>query len=57
MDLMMTEQFLEQTEVVEHMRGLPHAIKLVVTGPQKRHPRGWQGTDLQDKRTIIGAVD
>ena len=33
----MTEQRLEQTEKVEHMKG-PHAIKQMLTGPQKTHP-------------------
>ena len=32
MDSMMTEERLEQTEKIEHMRGLPHAIKQMLTG-------------------------
>ena len=46
MDIMMTEKRLEQTEKTEHMRGLPHAIKQMLTGPQKKHPFGWQSTDF-----------
>ena len=32
MDIMMTENRLEQTEKMEHMKGLLHAIKQMLTG-------------------------
>ena len=35
-DIMMTEQRLEQVEKVEHGKGLPHAIKQMLTG-HSRH--------------------
>ena len=31
-DISMTEKRVEQTEKIEHMRGLPHAIKQMLTG-------------------------
>ena len=46
MDIMMTEQRLEQRVKVEHLRGLLHAIKQMLTKPPKTHPVGLQGTDL-----------
>ena len=46
MDIILTEKRPEQTEKIEHMRGLPHASKQMSTGPQKTPPFGWQGTDL-----------
>ena len=36
MDIMMAEERLEQTEKIEHMRGLPHAINQMLTGPRGR---------------------
>ena len=38
MDIMMTEQRVEQTEKVEHMWRLPHAIKQMLSEPPKTHP-------------------
>ena len=49
MDIMMTEKRLEQTEKIEHMRGLPHVIKQMLIGRKdvsSLQPFGWQGTDL-----------
>ena len=49
MDITMTEKHLEQTEKLEHTRGLPHAIKQMLTGRKdvsSLEPFGWQGTDL-----------
>ena len=46
MDIMMTENRLEQTEKIEHMGGLPHAIKQMLTGRKDAcslQPFGWQG--------------
>ena len=41
MDVMMAEKRMEQTEKIEHVRGLPHAIRQMLTGTQKTHPFGW----------------
>ena len=49
MDIMKTEKRLEQTEKIEHTRGLPHTIKQMLTGRNimsSLQPFGWQGTDL-----------
>ena len=49
MDIMMTEKRLEQTEKIEHVRELLHAIKQMLTGRKdvsSLQPFGWQGTDL-----------
>ena len=49
MDIMITEKRFEQTEKIEHMRGLPHAIKQMLTGRKDvsfLQPFGWQGTSL-----------
>ena len=53
MDIMMTEQRLEKTEKVEHLRRLPHAIEQVLSGPQKTHSFGWQSTDLLYKTSDL----
>ena len=51
MDIMRTEKRLEQTEKIDHMRGLPHAIKHMLIGRKDVSSSqlfGWRGTDLQD---------
>ena len=54
MDIMMTEERSEQTEKIEHMRGLPscnQTVKQMLTGRpdvSSLQPFGWQGTDLYD---------
>ena len=39
----------QQTETNEHINGLPQVIQQMLTGQQKTHPSGWQGTDLNDQ--------
>ena len=49
MDIMMTEKRLEQNEKTDHMRGLPRAIKRMLTGRKdvsSLQAFGWQGTGL-----------
>ena len=49
MDIMMTEKRLERTEKIDHLRGLLHAIRQMLTGRKdvsSSQPFGWQGTDL-----------
>ena len=49
MHTMMTEIRLEQTENLEHMRGLPNVVKQMLTGRKdvsSSQPFGWQDADL-----------
>ena len=49
MDIMMAEKRSQQTEKIEHMRGLPHAIKQKLTGRNDVSSLqlcGWQGADM-----------
>ena len=60
MDIIMTDKRLEQTEF-EHMRGLRHAIKQILTVRKDvvffQFFFGWQAQTCKIKGTIVGTVD
>ena len=60
MDTMMTEKRLEQSEQIEHLRGLPQETKQMLTERKdvsSLQPFGWQARTCKTTGTIVASVD